>query len=123
MRSLRRWALLATLALYAAGGAGCVIETSCTTQYVYGVNVTVRDARDGRVVTDATVRIVDGAYEETLTQVALQGSYAGAGERGGTYTLTVTAPGFQPAAPRTLVVTEDECHVRGVSVTVDLTPL
>lgn len=109
-----------------AGAAGCAIdETSCTTEYRFGVNVTVRDARDGSAVTNATVRIVDGTYTETLTQPALQGSYAGAGERAGTYTLTVTAPGFQPAAPRTLTVgrTADGCHVQGVSVTIDLTPL
>lgn len=124
MSSLRTWALV--IALGAAGAAGCAVEeTACTTEFRYGVNVSVRDARDGSAITNATVQIVDGTYTETLMQPALPGSYAGAGERAGAYTLTVTAPGFQPAAPRALTVgrTADGCHVQGVSVTIDLTPL
>jgi hypothetical protein len=34
----------------------------------------------------------------------------------------VSAPGYQPAAPRTVTVSGDECHVRQVAVTVELTP-
>lgn len=102
---------------------GCIIETSCTTLYAYGVSATVRDTRTGAPVSNATLVLVDGAYRETMTSFGTPGSYAGAGEREGTYTLTVTAQGYQPSSPRTIVVTGDECHVNGQSVTIDLTPL
>lgn len=103
--------------------SGCVDTQTCTTEYRYGVNVTLRNARSGAGVTGATVVIVDGSYRETLSSFVLPGSYAGAGEREGSYTLSVEAPGYVSPAARTVVVTGGECHVNGVSVTIDLTPL
>jgi len=117
--------LLLGLALLTTGASalsGCLMETSCTTIYAYGVSATVRDTRTGAPLTNATLVLVDGAYRETMTSFGQPGTYAGAGEREGTYTLTVTAQGYQPAS-RTIVVTGDECHVNGQAVTIDLTPL
>ncbi len=101
----------------------CLGGTPCTTNYAFGVSATVRDTRTGAPVSNATLVLVDGAYRETMMTFGVPGSYAGAGEREGTYILTVTAQGYQPSAPRTIVVTGDECHVRGQAVTIDLTPL
>ena len=102
--------------------SGCLVGGACTTELRFGVNVSVRNARTGANIDNAEVTIVDGNYREVLRVPPFPGAYSGAAERAGTYTLTVTAPGFQPAAPRTLSVTADECHVSPVSVTVDLTP-
>ncbi len=118
--------LLLGLALLTTGASalqGCVTSLECTTLYAFGVSATVRDARTGAAVSNATPVLVDGAYRETMMTFGQPGSYAGAGEREGTYTLTVTAQGYQASAPRTIVVTGDECHVRGQAVTIDLTPL
>ena len=49
------------------------------------------------------------------------GVYVGAGERAGTYTLTVEAEGFEPVTIEDIVVEADECHVIGVSREVTLT--
>ena len=114
------------IVLFALGAAsvtsGCLGGTACTTELRYGVNVTVRNARTGANIDNAEVTIVEGNYREVLRSPPLPGVYTGAAERSGRYTLTITAPGFQPTAPRTLTVTADECHVSPVSVTVDLTP-
>lgn len=123
---MRRLLLCASLCLLGLGPAsGCVIERACTTLYAFGVSATVRDARSGAPISGATLVLVDGTYRETMTSFGVAGSYAGAGERAGTYTLTATANGYQPSAPRTVVVTEDAegCHVVGQSVTIELTPL
>ena len=116
---------LLSLALLMAGTSAlpaCEYGAACTTEYRWGVNLTIRDARTQQPITTATATLVDGAYRETITLQSFATSYLGAGEREGTYTLTVTAPGYQPSTARTVTVTGDECHVRPVSVTVDLTP-
>lgn len=117
--------LFLCLGLFALGVAapGCIETRSCTTLYAFGVSLTVRNGSTGAPIANATAVLVDGSYRETMMSFGPAGTYAGAGEREGTYTLTVTAQGFQPAAPRTIVVTGDECHVRGQAVSVDLTPL
>lgn len=117
--------VLLSLVLLMAGTSAlpaCEIGGSCTTQYVWGVALTLRDARTQQPITDATVTLVDGSYREEVTAQPLANIYYGAGEREGTYTITVTAPGYQPIAPRTVTVTGDECHVQQVAITVDLTP-
>lgn len=102
---------------------GCLETQECTTDFRFGVNVTLRSANGGAPVVGATVVIAEGTYTETLSPIGPPGSYAGAGEREGTYTLSVSAPGFVSPAPRTVVVTGDECHVTGESVTIELTPM
>ncbi|MDO9015946.1 MAG: carboxypeptidase-like regulatory domain-containing protein [Deltaproteobacteria bacterium] len=102
---------------------GCLDTQECTTDYRFGINVTVRSASSGAPIADATVVIAEDTYTETLSPIGPPGSYAGAGEREGRYTLSVSAPGFVSPAPRTVVVTGDECHVIGVSVPIELTPM
>jgi hypothetical protein len=41
----------------------------------------------------------------------------GAGEHAGTYTITITKTGYQPWQKANVVVTKDECHVNGVTLT------
>lgn len=123
-------ALLTSLVLASFGAAGCGGGTACTTLYAYGLSVTVVRASDGAPVYDATVTITDGAYRETAMAVfgrrdggAGTGvpAYVGAGERAGEYAITVSAPGYATETRRASV-SRDECHVRGVALTVPLTP-
>ena len=121
---MRPFYLCALLSMAATASLpGCLDTQACTTEYRFGVNVTLRNASSGAAVAGATVVIVEGSYRETLSSIGPPGSYAGAGEREGSYTLSVAAPGYVSPAARTVVVTGNECHVNGVSVTIDLTPL
>jgi hypothetical protein len=95
--------------------------TPCTALYAYGVSATVTNAADGSPIDNATLTLSEGGYSEVM-QFIVTGDYVGAGERAGTYTLTATAPGLESRTISDIVVTADECHVRGVHVAVVLQP-
>lgn len=92
----------------------------CTEQFVYGVNVSVSD-ENGDAVTGATLTLTDGDYTETMDEIS-DGEYVGAGERAGTYSLTVEAAGFESVTIDDIEVNADECHVLPESREVELTP-
>ena len=94
---------------------------ACTALYAYGVSSTVTSAQNGAKIDNATLTLRDGEYVEVMQHI-FDGEYVGAGERAGTYTLTAVAPGFQPQVVENIVVTADECHVKGVRVDVQLDP-
>lgn len=97
----------------------------CTMQYVYGVSVNVTDARTGQPINNAVVTITDGGYSETLQSYSYDsdGTYVGAGERPGTYVMTVTAPGYPSPFPQTFTLGFDGCHVIPQSFNVALQPI
>ncbi len=121
--------LIPIAALFAIVGSqlgGCVINgldlgAPCTNLYAYGVNVTLTNAVTGAPIDNATLTLTEGDYTETM-QLVPTGDYVGAGERAGTYTLTASAPGFQPQTINNIVVTADRCHVRGVHLNIALQP-
>ncbi len=113
--------LLAAVGLASTGCAIVPDETACTLLYAYGVTAEVTDATTGEFISDATLTLRDGNYEEEM-QYRYQGSYVGAGERAGTYTLEAFLPGYESQTINNIVVTADECHVIGVAVTVKLVP-
>ena len=80
--------------------AGCfpIDGIVCTANFVYGMNVTVT-AADGTPITGATLTLVENDYQETMQALGdmSPGVYIGAGERGGTYTLSIEADGFETA--------------------------
>ncbi|MBB4635284.1 hypothetical protein [Longimicrobium terrae] len=96
-------------------------------QYVYGLTVHVRSA--GQAAPAAlTVIASEGAWADTLKPQegsdspggSNPASFVGVGERAGTYTVTATAPGHRPASRSGVVITHDGCHVRPVSLTLQL---
>lgn len=101
--------------------AGCNIggDTDCTLLLSFGLNVKVQSS-DGTPICDAVVTASEGSYQETLNSFG-DCSYAGAGERAGTYTVRASKSGFQIAEQTGIEVEEDECHVIGESVTLTLT--
>lgn len=101
--------------------AACSSQQSpiCTALYAYGITVTVLDASTSEslpVAPAGTVR--DGNFSDNMTVMGNQ--LAGAGERAGRYDVTVTAPGYTAWDTTGIVVTKDECHVHGVSLTATL---
>lgn len=94
----------------------------CTDQYVYGLTIIVLDATTGNpIFQDVEVKAVDGAYQEILQLVpGLEYTFVGAGERTGTYTITVTKEGFQTYTSVPITLTSDACHVIPQSLTVHL---
>ena len=94
----------------------------CTTQFVYGLNVIVLDASTGNpIFQDIEVKAVDGTYQEILELVpGLEYAFVGAGERAGTYVVTVTKAGYQTYTSAPIILTRDECHVIPKSLTVNL---
>ena len=94
----------------------------CTDQFVYGLNVIVLDASTGNpIFQDIEVKAVDGTYQELLELVpGLEYAFVGAGERAGTYVVTITKAGYQTYTSAPIVVTRDECHVIPQSLTVNL---
>ena len=94
----------------------------CTDQFVYGLNVIVLDASTGNpIFQEIEVKAVDGTYQEILELVpGLEYAFVGAGERAGTYVVTITKAGYQTYTSAPIVVTRDECHVIPQSLTVNL---
>ncbi|WP_293892023.1 carboxypeptidase-like regulatory domain-containing protein [Flavobacterium sp.] len=94
----------------------------CTQDFVYGLNVVVLDATTGNpLVEGVTVEATDDGYHENLHLIpGLEYSFAGAGERTGTYIITITKEGYQTYTSSPIVVTANVCHVIPQSLTVDL---
>lgn len=93
----------------------------CTQEVVDGLRITVRDAVSGQpIVENVEVKVADGSYLETLELRPIEKLFAGAGERMGTYTVTVTKAGYQTYTSSPIVVTRDVCHVITQSLTVNL---
>jgi hypothetical protein len=121
-------ALLAGAALGLLGACDLVDsrDVICTGVFVSGLRVTVQDSVSGAAAASGAQLIAqDGAYADTasyppnrpdLDAEPLQS----AGERPGTYTVTVRIAGFLDWVRSGIVVTADECHVRPVALTARL---
>jgi hypothetical protein len=98
----------------------------CTDNFVWGLHVTVQDSATGTPSASGAQLIArDGAYADTsayppnrpdLDNLPL----VAAGEREGTYRVTVRTAGFVDWERSDIVVTSDECHVRPVALTARL---
>ena len=116
--------LMTLLTLNGLTFIGCLITDDggviCTEVFVYGVKVALTHADTGEAITGATLTLTEGDYSEPMQELS-PGHYAGAGERAGTYTLTVEVDGFETQTIGDIVVDADECHVIPVNLDVELT--
>ncbi len=84
----------------------------CIEQFVYGLNVTVKNADTNAIITEGiTVIAREGSYEEELMNTVGSDSFIGAGERAGSYIIEITSNDYQTYTSDIIVVNEDECHV------------
>lgn len=99
-------------------------ETNCTDQFVYGLHVSVKNAMTNAVLQEGVlVKATDGSYVETLqTEVNSSIVFVGAGERAGSYILTVTKDGYETFTSEVIMLKRDECHIISKEVTVALQP-
>ncbi len=120
--------------LASVGTIGCLVLSACsqnspqprvcTALFAYGITVTVVDSVTGAPAASGAVLVArDGAYTDSVPTPGSwpnTSSVAGAGERAGTYTVTILKPGYKPWTQTGVTVTKDECHVRGVALTAKL---
>jgi hypothetical protein len=99
---------------------------ACTDIFLWGLHVAVQDSATGTPSASGAQLIArDGAYADTSSfppnRPDLDGLHlVAAGEREGTYTVTVRKAGFVDWERSGIVVTADECHVRPVALTARL---
>jgi len=102
-------------------GCGTTDPIFCTEQFVFGITVEVRDGLTGVARADgATLTLRDGDYVESTSDSFDGLTMWGAGERAGTYTVTVARNGYHTWVSTGVVVTADECHVLPISLRADL---
>lgn len=110
--------------------SGCGVLPSdsrvCTADFRFGLVVTVVDSLTGGPPTSAVLIARSGTFVDSVgpftpQPVVLNGppvlNLPAAGERAGTYDLTVRAPGYRDWTRTSVRVTSDECHVRRTVVT------
>lgn len=117
--------LLCTPLLLAIGCESSDDQIYCTDEFVYGLHVTVLDAGNGQPMADGvTVTAVQGSYHEVLYNLTgLDSTFYGAGERIGSYTLTVAKDGYHTyTTPTPIGVPANVCHVVPQAVTISLQP-
>ncbi len=85
---------------------------NCTLEHVYGLNITLKNIETEEIITEnITVIATDTNYEEELMVSPENTTFVGAGERAGTYIITVNSNDFETFISEPIILTSDECHV------------
>jgi hypothetical protein len=115
-------ATLVVLVCTLATSACRLVPGACTTEAKPAVSVTVQDsATNARVGRGARIIARDGAFADTADfSNEYDGPYGLAHERRGSYDVTVEQQGYRIWSRAGVSVTDDECHVRTVSITARL---
>lgn len=120
---MKRSMLLPLALVTACAGPGeAADELVCTAEFVYAIDVQVIDTRTGEPINDISGRVRDGDFVDSL-QVPGPGVAHAAGERAGTYSVEVRAPGYQPWDTAGVVATADACHVHTRQIRAALSPV
>ena len=115
---------LAVLAFVVSACGETIVDlpVACTEQFVYGISIQVVDVTSGALrASGSTLTVRDGSYEEIVTEV-IGNTMVAAGERAGTYAVTITRDGYQTWSQFDVEVEENECHVIPVSLLAQIQP-
>jgi hypothetical protein len=99
-----------------------VLPPPCTPSIEPGLVVVIKDALTSEPIA-AEVVLRDGDYEEVVggnDPGSISGTYAGAFERPGVYTITIRGEGYGTVVLEMVEVTADECHVNTEQITIAL---
>ena len=125
----RRWVILLLLGAAAAQGCRNPIGFACTDEFRYGLQIIVVDSTSLSPPSSATLIARSGTFVDSLgpkepfpinnrgTRVLMLWT---AGERTGSYDVTVKSPGYRDWTRSGITVTANSCHVNEVSVTAKL---
>lgn len=103
--------------------------TMCTTEFRYGLSVTVLDSVTLSAPARATLLARSGAFTDSVGPQAAYPFINGgppmlilstAGERAGVYDITVKAPGYRDWTKNGITVDANVCHVIPVGITAKL---
>ena len=100
----------------------CGTTEPCTTEAVPGIRVELREAGTGLpAAAGATVVAHEGTFEETLLRLD-DLAFEGLVERAGTYRIVATKPGYGTIDSTGVRIEQDRCHVRLVTLRLELQP-
>lgn len=122
--------LCLAIALLTAGGCDVLDNpgAACTANFVFGLEVMVQDSSTGAPAASGAQLIAqDGPWADTVgfppNRPDLDARpLVSAGERPGTYAVTVRKSGFRDWQRSGVVVRADECHVHPAQLTARLQP-
>jgi hypothetical protein len=124
---MRVWLLGCIVGAVSAAAIACHdVPTVCSAELRYGMAVHVRDSASGAgLANGATVVVRDLNFVDSLAATfpaSADGPFLSAGERAGTYTVTVRHSGYQTWTRSGIIVTAAECHVNPINVIARLQP-
>jgi hypothetical protein len=97
-------------------------------EFRYGLSVYVKDSLTGAAVASGASLVVrDGVFKDSVSHPSGRPELNAlplltAGERAGTYQISVSKPGYLPWSRSNVRITANECHVNPASVTALLQP-
>ena len=105
--------------------AGCSGSTSplCTAEFRFGLSVYVNDSvTNAPIASGASLVARDGSFADSVTFPSSRPDLdalplVSAGEREGTYQISVLKPGYLSWSRSNLLITRNECHVNPVRLT------
>ena len=112
-------------AIFLTAVAACSpVESDCTLEYRYGINITVVDSVSGLPPSQATLLATSGTFADSVGPWMPVGGQPlilpTAGERTGTYSVRIKSPGYVDWTREGIVVTANQCHVIEVKLTARL---
>ena len=120
---------LCVMALWACGFGIAACDDDCSSGAERAaLEIVVIDASTGAEICDAVVTVRDGEFEEVFDRDAEceqvpSGVFSAASNRPGSYTITVTHPGYATPTVPPVVVPSGDCGPVTQSVLVEMQPL
>lgn len=117
-----------SLLIFAIGCSGSATSPICTQEFRPGLTVLVKDAvTNAGIASGATLVVREGIFTDSFTMPGGRPDLndfmlPAAGERAGTYEVSVSKPGYATWVQSNVRVTQGVCHVITVTLTALLQP-